>query len=351
MPMEPEQPYQSQANSAAEIEDRSQTEAINRNPSTSKVKNMSEVYYLFLSTIRKRRVLVYTIMLFLLATGNASCQVKDDVSETPNSNREPQNRVIILATTTSTQDSGLLDELVPIFEDQTGYVVKVIAVGTGQALKMGEEGNADTLLVHAPEAEKVLIENGSAIDRKLVMHNDFVIVGPPDDPAGISGLSDPVVALTAIHSSGPGFVSRGDDSGTNKKELQMWQDAGISPGGENYLETGQGMGATLRIASQKGFYTLTDRATYLSQSDTLDLDIFLEGHPSLLNLYHVMSVNPERWELVNAQGARAWSDFLLSEETQSIIGAFGVDSFGQPLFFPDAGKCEDEFSVGIIWIS
>jgi tungstate transport system substrate-binding protein len=236
----------------------------------------------------------------------------------------------------------LLDELVPIFEEQSGYNVKVIAVGTGQALRMGEEGNADVMLVHAPSAELVLIENGSAVDRRLVMHNDFVIVGPPADPAGVRGIQAPENALKAIAESGASFVSRADDSGTHKMELSLWEKAGLSPDFDHYIESGQGMGATLRIASEKDAYSLTDRATFLSQQDTLGLDILVEGDAALLNVYHVMSVNPERWPAVNAEGALAWSEFLVSKETQERIAAFGVEAFGQPLFFPDAGKSESD---------
>ncbi|MGB3716748.1 MAG: substrate-binding domain-containing protein [Candidatus Promineifilaceae bacterium] len=279
--------------------------------------------------------------LFLLFIVTA-CQ--EGRETTPFSGNEPTGiqKVIILATTTSTQDSGLLDVLVPIFEDQSGYVVKVIAVGTGQALRMGESGDADVMLVHAPAAEKVLIENGSAIDRRLIMHNDFVVVGPPDDPAGIRGLSEPYLAFSRITSSSSSFVSRGDDSGTHKKELSIWSEVGAIPDKTRYLESGQGMATTLRIASEKTAYTLTDRATFLAQADTLDLDIMIEGHGSLLNLYHVMAVNPERWSFVNEKGARVWMDFLVSETTQKEIGSFGVEEFGQPLFYPDAGKTESD---------
>lgn len=252
---------------------------------------------------------------------------------------------IILATTTSTQDSGLLDELVPIFEQQTGYTVQVIAVGTGQALKMGEDGNADVLLVHAPEAEKALVESGAAIDRRLVMHNDFIMVGPPADPAGIKGTSSPVEALQKIAQAGASFASRGDDSGTHKMELSLWQAAGITPEGEQYLETGQGMGATLRVATETGAYTLTDRATYLAQKDTLNLEIMVEGDASLLNVYHVMVVNPEKWPRVNRPGAQAFADFMVADETQALIGQFGVEQFGQPLFFPDADKTDADLGL------
>lgn len=259
-----------------------------------------------------------------------------------NNEKSVEQAVIILATTTSTQDSGLLDVLVPAFEDQSGYVVKVIAVGTGQALQMGESGDADVMLVHAPASEKVLIDNGSAVDRKLVMHNDFVIAGPSSDPAGIASTSDPYQAFVQISTSASRFISRGDDSGTHKKELALWEKSDADPQNAEYLESGTGMAATLRIASEKQGYTLTDRATYLSQRDTLDLEILVEGHPVLLNLYHTMSTNPEKWPLVNADGAKAWSEFLLKDETQQMIKEFGVEQFGQPLFFPDGGLNEED---------
>lgn len=284
-------------------------------------------------------LLVTLCILFLAGCGLAdsdSAQAREE---------KPQNKTIILATTTSTQDSGLLDLLVPAFERQSGYVVKIIAVGTGQALKMGERGDADVLLVHAPSAEIELIESGAAVERQLVMYNDFVIVGPTPDPAGIRGLTLAGEAFRQIAASGAAFVSRGDDSGTHKKELSIWQGESISPDENKYLESGQGMGATLRIASEKDAYTLTDRATFLAQSDTLDLEILVEGDAALLNIYHVMSVNPQRWPAVNADGARSWSDFLTSEETQVTIGRFGVEEFGQPLFFPAAEKSEAELGL------
>jgi tungstate transport system substrate-binding protein len=279
-------------------------------------------------------------ILLIVMLAFASCREGSDSGK--DEELRGNQKVIILATTTSTQDSGLLDVLVPIFEDQTGYYVKVIAVGTGQALKMGESGDADVLLVHAPSAEKVLIDNGSAVNRLLVMHNDFVVVGPPADPAGIRGSTDPYQAFTQVSSSHSSFASRGDDSGTHKKELAIWSEAGAGPDQEKYLETGSGMAATLRIASEKEAYALTDRATYLAQKDTIDLDIMVEGHETLLNLYHVMAVNPETWPLVNQEGAQAWIDFLVSQSTQKEIEIFGVEQYGQPLFFPDAGKTETE---------
>lgn len=249
---------------------------------------------------------------------------------------------IILATTTSTYDSGLMDELIPVFEEDTGYVVKIVSVGTGKALAMGEEGNADVLLVHAPIAEEVFMELGFGIERTLVMHNDFVFVGPPSDPARIRGLVSPTDVLNKISNSQSIFISRGDNSGTHKKEITYWEQAGIDPHGDRYLETGQGMGATLQIASEKCAYTLTDRATYLSLKDVLNLQILVEGDISLLNIYHTMIVNPELRPGINLDGAHKLVDFLVSPKGQLIIKNFGVDLYGEPLFIPDAGKLEQE---------
>lgn len=246
---------------------------------------------------------------------------------------------IILATTTSTQDSGLLDVLVPAFEKQTGYNVKVIAVGTGQALAMGARGDADVLLVHAPRSEKQLVDSGAAVNRRLVMHNDFIIVGPAKDPAGIKGMSSAQEALRRIYDAGAPFVSRGDDSGTDKLEKSLWQKLGHDPQGKGwYEETGQGMGATLQVANQRDAYTISDRATFLAEARSLDLVLLVERDPLLLNVYSVMQVNPERFERVNGPGAQAFADFVVSPSAQAIIGAFGADRFGQPLFVPDAGK-------------
>jgi tungstate transport system substrate-binding protein len=256
----------------------------------------------------------------------------------------PANPEIILATTTSTQDSGLLDILVPEFEKESGYIVKTVAVGTGAALAMAEEGNADVLLVHAPAAELELMEKGFGKDRFLVMHNDFIIVGPADDPAGIKGTALTTDAFIKIKEGNNTFISRGDDSGTHKMELKLWKNANVEPAGDWYLQSGQGMGDTLRIASEKNAYTLTDRATYLANKDILDLEILLEGDAALLNIYHVIVVNPEKWPKVNLEGAEAFANFMVAEATQQIIGEFGVDKFGSPLFFPDAGK--DEATLG-----
>jgi tungstate transport system substrate-binding protein len=218
----------------------------------------------------------------------------------------------------------------------------MVAVGSGAALKMGEEGNADVLLVHAPKAELELMDKGFGKDRFLVMHNDFIIVGPTDDPAGLSNTATASEAFNKIADSHFTFVSRGDDSGTHKAELNIWKNMGITPEGGWYLSTGSSMGDTLRVASEKTGYTFTDRATYLALRDTLQLDILVEGDKDLLNIYHVITVNPEKWPLVNYTGAKAFADFLVSAEAQAAIADFGMEEFGQPLFIPDAGKLENQ---------
>ena len=265
--------------------------------------------------------------------------------ETEQANQEvttPENPDIILATTTSTQDSGLLDVLIPMFEEQTGYRVKTIAVGTGQALAMGEKGEADVLLTHAPASEKPLVESGAVTNYQLVMHNDFILVGPSSDPAKVKDLKSVADAFKAISETSSIFVSRGDDSGTDKKEKGIWKDINIPNEGSWYQETGQGMGQTLNIASQKEGYTLTDRATFLAQKDNLQLEIAVQGEKSLLNIYHVMQVNEEKFPKVNADGAKAFVEFMIDSKTQDIIGEFGMDEYGEPLVFKDAGKSEEE---------
>ena len=252
---------------------------------------------------------------------------------------------LILATTTSTRDSGLLDVLLPLFEEQSGLKVKMVAVGSGAALKMGAEGNADVLLVHAPSSELELMEKGIGKDRLLVMHNDFILVGPALDPAGIQGMTEAADAFKKISETQSVFVSRGDDSGTHKSELAFWKKVVITPKGVWYLSTSGSMGDTLRVASEKMGYTYTDRATYLTLKDTLQLDILVEGDPALLNVYHVITVNPEKWPRSNYNGALAFANFLVSPETQVVIAKFGVDEFGQPLFLPDAGKAEADLGL------
>lgn len=259
---------------------------------------------------------------------------------------EPQSQSLLLVSTTSTQDSGLLDVLLPAFTAQTGYNVQMVAVGSGQALKIGEQGNADIILLHSPAAEKEFIANGFGIDRRLVMHNDFVIVGPPSDPAALRTQPTLDSIFKVIFSSASTFVSRGDESGTHVKELTLWKNAGLDPVGQDwYLETGQGQGATLSIASEKGAYALTDRGTYLAYQSNLDLVILFEGAPSLLNVYHVITVNPEKFQNINLAGAQAFADFITSPEGQKIIGEFGVEQYGEPLFFPDADKTDAELGL------
>jgi tungstate transport system substrate-binding protein len=254
-----------------------------------------------------------------------------------------QQKNIILATTTSTQDSGLLDVLIPIFEKKTGYFVKTIAVGSGQAMAMGQKGEADVLLVHSPAAEKKFVAEGYGLNRRIVMHNDFIVVGPPEDPAKIKGTKAAVEAFKKIASAGSLFLSRGDKSGTHSKELAIWKASGINPEGKKwYQQTGLGMGQTLNVASEKKGYTLADRGTYLALKKNLGLVILSEGDAILLNVYHVIEVNPAKWPKVNVAGARAFADFMVAKETQEIIKTFGVDKFGSPLFFPDAGKKEEE---------
>lgn len=256
---------------------------------------------------------------------------------------QAESTTVILSTTTSTQDSGLLDVLVPLFEKKTGYTVKTLSVGTGQALALAAKGEADVALVHAPVLEKRYVAEGKLVNRRLVMYNDFVIVGPPDDPARIKGLPRAVDAMKSIAASQSRFVSRGDKSGTNLLELALWDRAGIQPTGAWYIESGQGMGQTLGIADDRRAYTLTDRATYLAYQRRLSLPVLVEKDRPLLNLYSVMEVNPASGPRVNVAGGKAFADFMLAPETQAVIKTFGVEKYGQPLFVPVAGKTDAEF--------
>ena len=250
-------------------------------------------------------------------------------------------KTIILATTTSTQDSGLLDVMIPVFEKDSGYMVKTISVGSGQAMKMGEKGEADVLLVHSPDAEKKFVAEGFGINRRLVMHNDFIIVGPASDPAKIKVEKTTMGALTKIAAANALFLARGDNSGTHALEKKLWKATGMNAEGQKwYQQTGLGMGQTLNVAAEKNGYTITDRATYLALKKNLGLDILVEGDSSLLNIYHVIEVNPVKWPKVNAAGAKAFADFVVSKKAQAIVKTFGVQKFGSPLFFPDAGKKE-----------
>ena len=249
------------------------------------------------------------------------------------------NRTVILATTTSTQDSGLLDVLVPMFEKMSGYTVKTVAVGSGQALKMGEKGEADVLLVHSPEAEKKFMAAGFGFNRRLVMHNDFVIIGPASDPAGVRTVKGAAAALQSIAARKALFISRGDNSGTHAREKALWQAAGINPEGKSwYQQTGLGMGQSLQVAAEKKAYILTDRATFLTMQKNLNLQLLSEKDKALLNVYHVIEPSPYGHPRLNIAGGRAFANFLIATPAQDKIGSFGSDKFDAPLFTPDAGR-------------
>jgi len=251
---------------------------------------------------------------------------------------------LILATTTSTQDSGLLDELLPAFTQDTGWRVKPLAVGSGQAIELGRRGEADVLLVHSPEAELEFVAEGTAGERRLVMHNDFVLVGPAGDPAGVR--DQPAAdAMKKIATAKSGFVSRGDDSGTHAREQKLWEETETVPSGQWYRSTGQGMGPTLRVASETSAYTLTDRATYLAQKGNLELEVLSEGDKALLNIYHVIEMTKDAGDRVQPPAAKAFADWLVGERAQKMIGEYGLsEGGGEPLFVPDAGK--DEATLG-----
>jgi tungstate transport system substrate-binding protein len=253
-----------------------------------------------------------------------------------------QSKAVILSTTTSTQDSGLLDVLVPLFEKTTGYTVKTVSVGTGQALALAARGEADVALVHAPALEKQYVAGGKMLNRRLVMYNDFVVIGPAEDPAKIKGQAKAADAFRRIAETQSRFVSRGDKSGTHALETALWKQAGIEPKGSWYLESGQGMGQTLGIANERAAYTLTDRATFLAFQQRVKLPILVEKDRALLNVYSVMEVNPANGPRVNSAAGKAFADFMVSADTQAAIKAFGVDKYGQPLFVPIAGKREEE---------
>ena len=255
---------------------------------------------------------------------------------------EAQRPPVILSTTTSTQDSGLLDVLVPLFERQTGYTVKTIAVGTGQALALAGRGEADVVLAHAPALERKYIEDGKMLNRRLVMYNDFVIIGPAEDPAKIKGMTRAAEAMKAIAATGSRFVSRGDNSGTHNLEKELWKLAGVEPQTGWYIESGQGMGVTLGIADDRKAYTLTDRGTYLAFQKRVRLPILVERDRPLLNLYSVMEVNPANGPKVNTAGGKAFADFIVSADVQKVIKTFSVDKYGQPLFVPVAGAKEED---------
>jgi tungstate transport system substrate-binding protein len=264
---------------------------------------------------------------------------------------EPTQKNVILSTTTSTQDSGLLDVLVPLFEKQTGYSVKTVSVGTGQALALAAKGDADVALVHAPSLEKQYVAEGKLLNRRLVMYNDFVIIGPKEDPAKVRSSKSASGALKAIAQAKVSFVSRGDNSGTHILEKSLWKAAGIEPKGSWYMEARQGMGATLGIANERNAYTVTDRGTYLALRNRVSplrnrvsLRILIEGDKALLTIYSVVEVNPANGPRINSVGGKAFADFMVAPETQNVIRNFGK-KFGQSLFIPVAGKKEDDLGT------
>jgi tungstate transport system substrate-binding protein len=277
-----------------------------------------------------QKILTFSCLLIVFLSTMIGCE--SNTSKKSNAKIE-ETKDLILATTTSTQDSGLLDVLIPMFEKEYSIHVKTIAVGSGQALEMGTKGEADVLLVHAPSSEEKLVRSGDVINRQRVMYNDFILVGPSDDPARLSGKTITESFYSLANWNGI-FVSRGDDSGTHKKELTIWDSIGGHPASmESYIETGQGMGATLHIAAEKGGYVLTDRATFLAQQKNFPhLSIIIEGDKDLLNIYHVMQVNKEKHEKVYTFGAKAFVDFMVSDDTQKVISEFGKEEFGQSLF-------------------
>ncbi|PHS29674.1 MAG: tungsten ABC transporter substrate-binding protein [Alkaliphilus sp.] len=245
---------------------------------------------------------------------------------------------IILATTTSTENSGLLDYIIPVFEEKTGIEVKVVAVGTGKALQMGRDGEADVLLVHAKQREITFVEEGHGTERFEVMYNDFVIIGPKEDPANLlnNAKADTIAGFKLINEGEFEFVSRGDDSGTHTKEKNLWLEAGIEPSGDWYVSAGRGMGDVIQMADEKLTYTLTDRATFLALSDTIDLVVLLEGDSKLFNQYAIIPIDPSKNELVNHGGAMEFVNWILSDEAQKLIAGFGVEKFGEALFIPNA---------------
>jgi len=286
-----------------------------------------------------KKALVLVSILVVLGGVLAGCGGTPPVTQAP---PEPtavpaEPGTLILATTTSTQDSGLLDVILPDFQQQYNVQVDVVAVGTGQAIKLGEDGNADVLLVHARAQEDAFMEAGHGVRREDVMYNDFIIVGPASDPAGIKGGTSAVEAFQKIVQTQSPFISRGDDSGTHSKEKSIWKAAEIEPTGDWYVSAGQGMGAVLTMADEQQAYTLSDRATYLARTlEGLQLEILVEGDPLLFNPYGVLAVNPDKGPHIKADLANTFIDWIISVPTQEKIGQFGVDKFGQSLFVPDS---------------
>ncbi|MBN2404407.1 MAG: substrate-binding domain-containing protein [Coriobacteriia bacterium] len=280
-----------------------------------------------------KSVWVLCLMVVLAVVVGTGCTSADEGGEDSTADAPVETSKVVLASTTSTQDSGLFDEVIPAFEAAfPEYEVEVVAVGTGAALELGRNADADVLLVHAKASEEEFVAEGYGIERRDVMYNDFVIVGPADDPAGVAEAESAIAALETVADSGEEFVSRGDDSGTHKKELAIWEEAGIEPAGDWYVEAGQGMGDVLTMSSEREAYTMTDRATFLAMQDVLELEMLFEGDEILFNEYGVIPVT----DAANAEGAGVFADWITSTEAQDLIGEFGVEEYGEPLFVPNA---------------
>lgn len=288
-----------------------------------------------------KRTLVILLSILMVLSVFAGCAKPaesevpvEPVQETP----KPENNVLLMSTTTSTESSGLLDFILPVFKEETGIEVKVVAVGTGKALQMGVDGEADVLLVHAKADEEKFVQEGHGLERFDVFYNDFVLLGSVSDPAGIKANAgnDIVKALSLIEEQQAKFVSRGDDSGTHKMELKLWKEAGVEPMGEWYLSAGKGMGEVIQMADEVEGYTLSDRATYLSMRDKIELQIVTEGEPRLHNQYGVIAVNPNKNDKINHEAAQIFVDWIRAPKTQNLIGEFGKEKFGQSLFIPNA---------------
>lgn len=288
----------------------------------------------------KKRLLLTLASLLILVVFLVGCTANQPTPTPTESTPAPvEKKEIILSTTTSTQDSGLLDYLLPVFTKDTGYDVKTVAVGTGQAIKMGEDGEADVLLVHAKASEEAFIKAGHGLQRFDVMYNDFILIGPKDDTVVKSNSENNVLkALQYIKENKIKFLSRGDDSGTHKAELKLWKTLSIEPAGDWYVSAGKGMGAVIQMADEMKAYTISDRATFLSMQDKTDVDIVVEQDPVLYNQYGVIAVNPNKNDKINSKGAEAFVDWILSDKVQKLIGEFGVEEYGQPLFTPNASK-------------
>ena len=295
--------------------------------------------------MRRRVVLLFVLLLLLIACGGSQEKETESAAaeDAPAVEADEGERQFILATTTSTENSGLLTAILPDFTEKTGITAEVVAVGTGQALSLGESGDADVLLVHARAREDAFMEAGHGSRREDVMYNDFVILGPPQDPAGIAGMQDAAAAFAAVAATQAPFVSRGDDSGTHTKEKAIWESAGIEPAGDWYISAGQGMGAVLTMADEEQAYTLSDRATYLARTLAgTELEILVEGDPVLFNPYGVIAVNPAKGDHIKADEATQFIDWLISLPTQKLIAEFGIEEFGDPLFTPDSAAWRAE---------